>query len=464
MRKDHIASHLLAYATEQVFPAAKLVGGGANPLSFYYHFIFDFEFNEECLRLIEEKLRAFLASPVDMKLMEMIPSNAAELLKHHRREIRGQVVSEAQGGLVNILKIDGFYDYIGGISSTRVPFKSSKVIGFERVGHWMGQDVIRIIGVGGEDQSTLKQKVKALKEAQKLRHEVVGEKLKLFRMEDEGVYWHAGGEQVRQLLISEWREQVKALGVEMISTPGLRPLAQRFEDYQAIEIKKYRLSELNQVKRDERSGEGLFRGGITSGDCIRLMGNKKGIEGDLEKGLELIHHFWKLGGLTKGGAVKVDFDTLLNHEGEVELRGADLFGRSQKISSLQLQRVGKEFYQLDVRVIWDLNAFIGMMLEKNRGALPFFFQPLQVEVATLSKNLLEAKEAFKKEVEGRGFRIRECEQAFKSKGEMIGYAKRSKAGYFIGIVGEEEGLVSKQGDKNFESAHLKDLADILKRE
>ncbi|MDN3504086.1 MAG: hypothetical protein P0S95_00750 [Rhabdochlamydiaceae bacterium] len=463
-RKDSIVPHILAYAVMKAFPSSKLIGGGSTPLNFFYNIRFDFEFSSDALHSIEEALCSFLANPKTMKIMEMIPANAQELLSHHKQEVRGEVAEESGDQFANVLRIGDFYDYIGLISSDKIEFNHAKIVEWSVVGSWMDKPIIQIVGVGADTKPNMIAKQKMLKKALKGRHDVLGEKMGLFYIDESNeVFWHSRGQALRRLLIDEWYERVEKMGVEIISTPGLRPFSKRFDDYQKINPKCRRLAEIGSVERYANQADALFAGGVVRGDLIRFVGSKETLEGDLKAALDMICAFWTDCNLTKGDCVYVDFQTLLDHEQEIELQAADVFGRPQKISSLRLKELKKGLFELNIRVFWSMSSFIALIIEKNKGGLPFFLEPIQIDIAVLKRSLMAEAEQIKINFEQNGVRVRIYSHNIKQKHEAMALSKSSHAPFFFTLFEEGKGYVLERGNKKFDTVDVKDfIKSVLK--
>ncbi|MCF7851778.1 MAG: hypothetical protein K9M07_00890 [Simkaniaceae bacterium] len=461
VRKDYIAPQVLAYIVKSLFSRTKLVGGGSNPVAFYYHFIFDFEFSDEIVRLIEENLRAFFNAPKSIEMMEMIPSNARELLKHHGHFIRADSASQSALPIVSVIKIEEFYDLVGEEFICQVPFQVAKIVGWEVVSEWKNRPVVRITAVGAEDQSALKEKIKAYRHAHKYSHELLGKKLHFFSIEEDGVYWSDQGEKIKTILRDTWYRELKYFNVDLIATPGFDPLQERFDRYQALHKKKHRLAEWGLVDRGEADGEGLFALPQGFCDCLRFEGSQKVLEEDLKNCLCFINSLWERSGLVQEPLSDVSLSALMESPEGIYLRVLDVYGRAHPLSFLSVSAVGPHTFQLDVSVFCDLEAFVALVIEKNEGEIPYFLNPVQIEIGFLKKDFESAAIEFKNECEKLGLRVRFYREAFGTKSEAIQRAQISHAPHFIALIDAKSVLYRSLGKKKLETTSLEKIANLF---
>src|SRR5690349_9269961 len=105
---NQTAALLLAAAVVELFPGVQIVEGCGNSKYFYYDFLFPFEFKSDFLPLIEERIRLILREKRAFRSMEMMPSNAAMLMKHQHQRIAAEKLMQTQRATVQMVQIGDF--------------------------------------------------------------------------------------------------------------------------------------------------------------------------------------------------------------------------------------------------------------------------------------------------------------------------------------------------------------------
>ena len=105
-------AEILAAAVLQLHPDTYLLGGKITPFGFSYDFIFKYPFCEEMLVFVEERMRQLIQKGGTIKLHEMVPKNAAEFLKHHRRNDRSSLAHSSHKELVYVYQLGDFVDLV----------------------------------------------------------------------------------------------------------------------------------------------------------------------------------------------------------------------------------------------------------------------------------------------------------------------------------------------------------------
>ena len=87
----HSTAHLLAQATQQLYPKAQVTIGPVIDNGFYYDFAYKKGFSEEDLVKIEKKMNAIVKQNLPIQRLEMKREDAVELFKsmgeHYKAEI-----------------------------------------------------------------------------------------------------------------------------------------------------------------------------------------------------------------------------------------------------------------------------------------------------------------------------------------------------------------------------------------
>jgi threonyl-tRNA synthetase len=214
----HSASHLMAQAVKELFPAAKVTIGPAIENGFYYDFDVDQPFTPEDLEKIEAKMSDL--SKADIKLERSVLSSADAISKF---EVMGEpykkeLIEGIGAETVSIYTQGGFTDLCRGPhvpSTSRIKaFKLLSIAG----AYWRGDEnnrmLQRIYGTAFIDKKELEAYLHRLEEAKRRDHRKLGKELDLFSFSDEVgagfAIWHPKGAMLRTILEDfERREHLK---------------------------------------------------------------------------------------------------------------------------------------------------------------------------------------------------------------------------------------------------------------
>jgi len=214
----HSASHLMAQAVKELFPAAKVTIGPAIENGFYYDFDVEQPFTPEDLERIE--LRMAELAKADTRVERTVLSSAAAIEKFdamgepYKRELIEGIGAET----VSIYTQGGFADLCRGPhvpSTSRIKaFKLLSIAG----AYWRGDEknrmLQRIYGTAFVDKKELEAYLNRLEEAKRRDHRKLGKELDLFSFSDEVgagfAIWHPKGAMLRTILEDfERREHLK---------------------------------------------------------------------------------------------------------------------------------------------------------------------------------------------------------------------------------------------------------------
>ena len=81
---------------------------------FYYDIVMGETLAEVMLPHLENRMREIVSKDHPVKIHEMLPSNAIEFFRHHRRYYPAHFVQQARGSLVQVAQIDAFIDLVEG--------------------------------------------------------------------------------------------------------------------------------------------------------------------------------------------------------------------------------------------------------------------------------------------------------------------------------------------------------------
>ena len=225
----HSASHLMAQAVKELFPAAKVTIGPAIESGFYYDFDVAQPFTPEDIERIEAKM-AELAK-ADIKLERTVLSSAEAIIKFESmgEPYKKELIEGIGADTVSLYTQGGFTDLCRGPhvpSTSRIKaFKLLSIAG----AYWRGDEknrmLQRIYGTAFIDKKELEEYLNRLEEAKRRDHRKLGKELDLFSFSDEVgagfAIWHPKGAMLRTILEDfERREHLKR-GYDIVVGPQI---------------------------------------------------------------------------------------------------------------------------------------------------------------------------------------------------------------------------------------------------
>jgi threonyl-tRNA synthetase len=216
-----LVAEVLAAAVLELFPGALLVKGEGTSLCFYYDFIFPFAPSKEIFPMLEERMRQMIGHKPALKILEMVPSNAAAYLKQNKQPVVAELAEASAGGLVSLIQIGSFIDLCHCEMLTEFPkrvyLKMLEILPQEG-------KVVRLLGTAFLEEPELKKFVKSKDVFQKKNHIQLGKELGLFVSStklDEGSWlWLPKGEMLRERLLTVWRTECTKQNFHFLSTPN----------------------------------------------------------------------------------------------------------------------------------------------------------------------------------------------------------------------------------------------------
>ncbi len=218
------AAEVLAAAALELFPDTLLFQGQGTSTVFFYDFHFPFSFQPEFLFQLEERMRQIFKREVPIKILEMLPGNAAALLDHLGQSVLAEKVRQLDRALVSVLQMGGFADWCEEpLLDEWDPSFAFKLLEFYPI--CIGDDrLIRIIGVLEKDKQALKKVIKAVPSFATCDHLRLIEELDLF-MPMEGLgdglwAWLPKADAVKRSLVKWWHEQHRKQNFQLMTTPA----------------------------------------------------------------------------------------------------------------------------------------------------------------------------------------------------------------------------------------------------
>ncbi len=225
----HTASHLLAQAVKNLYPAAKLARGPATETGYYYDFGVEKPFTQADLDKIEAQMKKLAKEGYELERFELPVDEAVKLMQDRGEDYKIELIHkhDDKGEKLSFYKQGDFVDLCAGPHIMNVSvIKATKLLSC--TGAYWGdaadnKQLCRVYGVSFPKASMLEEHLKMLEEAKLRDHNKLGRELEYFTTVD---YIGQGlpillpkGTRVIQLL-QRWVEDVEqARGCDLTKTP-----------------------------------------------------------------------------------------------------------------------------------------------------------------------------------------------------------------------------------------------------
>lgn len=425
-RLNQTGAILLVAAVCDLFPDVLLMGGQGGGDRFYYDFIFPFEFQETFLAMIEERMRHLIREKRSVQHLEMMPSNAAAMMKHHGQEIIAEKLSQLECALVSMCKMGEFVAYCP------LPFQKNLQLPYLKVFESFplnlpGRKTIRIVGAVSEQKETLKELAKHSYASH--CHLTLAKQLGLFEpMDEEGMwFWRPRGEALRELLVEWWRQEHLKQNFSLISSPtsflgeGKEVDLSKSHQQYFLRCGEPKVAEMAWILSAETPDptSGLFSPGAFFADRAHLFCSEEKV---LQECISSLHFILKMPKLLdfefeivlsvpSSGAQKTRtkrvalLQQALENNGldytvektyrfgsmaSIEVRIADALGRRWTGPFLSLSTAeipGGSGCILTWSTFGSLERWTALLLEKRGGWLPLWLAPEQVRILVASRNV-----------------------------------------------------------------------------
>ena len=225
----HSTAHLLAQATQQLYPKAQVTIGPVIDNGFYYDFAYKDGFSEQDLAKIEKKMNAIVKQNLPIERMEMSRDDAVEFFKsmgeHYKAEIIESIPTDET---LSLYKQGDFVDLCRGphvpSTSKLKAFKLMKLAGAYWRGDSNNEMLQRVYGTAWENKDDLAAYLHRLEEAEKRDHRKIGKTQNLFHTQEEApgmVFWHPKGWTLYQIIVQYMSQVFKDNGYQEVHTPEI---------------------------------------------------------------------------------------------------------------------------------------------------------------------------------------------------------------------------------------------------
>ena len=229
----HSTAHLLAMATQELFPGVQVTIGPVIEDGFFYDFASGHAFTPEDLEKIEKRMAEIVADDLRVDRLSVDREQAVMMFRQMGEHYKVQIIEDLPGDEeITIYKQGPWMDLCRG---PHVPntgklqaFKLTKVAG----AYWRGDSdnemLQRIYGTAWRNKKELKAYLRRIEEAEKRDHRKIGKKLNLFHTQEEApgmVFWHPRGWSIYQTIEQYMRKAQHEQGYKEIKTPEIVDLS-----------------------------------------------------------------------------------------------------------------------------------------------------------------------------------------------------------------------------------------------
>jgi len=226
----HSTAHLLAQATQRLFPDTQVTIGPVIDNGFYYDFARATPFSTEDLAKIEAEMAKIVAEALPVQRSVMGKDEAIAFFKskgeHFKAEIIDDIIPPGEE-----ISLYGQGEWIDLCRGPHVPntsklgaFKLMRVSGAYWRGDQKNQQLQRVYGTAWRNDKELKAYLTQLEEAEKRDHRRLGKQLDLFHMQEEGpglVFWHPRGWSIWQVVEQYMRRVYRENGYREVRCPQI---------------------------------------------------------------------------------------------------------------------------------------------------------------------------------------------------------------------------------------------------
>ena len=229
----HSTAHLLAMATQELFPGVQVTIGPVIEDGFFYDFATGHNFTPQDLEKIEQRMEELAAADLPVARVVMSREKAIEQFRNMGENYKVQIIEALpEGEEISLYTQGAWGDLCRGphVPSTGKlkAFKLTKVAGAYWRGDSNNEMLQRIYGTAWASKKQLKQYLTRIEEAEKRDHRKIAKKLGLFHTQEEApgmVFWHPAGWSIYQTIEQYMRKAQQKNGYLEIKTPQLVDLS-----------------------------------------------------------------------------------------------------------------------------------------------------------------------------------------------------------------------------------------------
>ncbi|MCS5586841.1 MAG: threonine--tRNA ligase, partial [Gammaproteobacteria bacterium] len=225
----HSTAHLLAQATQMLYPDAQVTIGPVIDNGFFYDFAYKDGFSEDDLAKIEKNMNHLVKQNLKIERSEMSRDEAVQFFKDKGEHYKAEIIESIPADQALSLYQQG--DFIDLCRGPHVPstsrlkaFKLMKLAGAYWRGDSNNEMLQRVYGTAWASKDDLKDYLHRLEEAEKRDHRKIGKTQDLFHMQEEApgmVFWHEKGWTLYQIVEQYMRSVFRDNNYKEVHTPQL---------------------------------------------------------------------------------------------------------------------------------------------------------------------------------------------------------------------------------------------------
>ena len=226
----HSTAHLLAQATQRLFPDTQVTIGPVVENGFYYDFARKTAFTPDDLTKIEAEMKKIAAENLPVQRSVMAKDDAVKFFSEKGEIYKAQIIDDIipPGEEISLY---GQGDWVDLCRGPHVPstgklkaFKLMKVAGAYWRGDQNNEMLQRVYGTAWANEKDLNAYLHQLEEAEKRDHRKLGKQLDLFHMQEEApglVFWHPKGWSIWQVVEQYMRGVYRDSGYQEVRCPQI---------------------------------------------------------------------------------------------------------------------------------------------------------------------------------------------------------------------------------------------------
>jgi threonyl-tRNA synthetase len=226
----HSTAHLLAQATQRLFPDTQVTIGPVVENGFYYDFARKTAFTPDDLTKIEAEMKKIAAENLPVQRSVMAKDDAIKFFSEKGEIYKAQIIDDIipPGEEISLY---GQGDWVDLCRGPHVPstgklkaFKLMKVAGAYWRGDQNNEMLQRVYGTAWTSEKDLNAYLHQLEEAEKRDHRKLGKQLDLFHMQEEApglVFWHPKGWSIWQVVEQYMRGVYRDSGYQEVRCPQI---------------------------------------------------------------------------------------------------------------------------------------------------------------------------------------------------------------------------------------------------
>ena len=225
----HSTAHLLAQATQRLFPDTQVTIGPVVDNGFYYDFARKEPFTPEDLQKIEAEMAKIAKEAIPVSRSVMPRDEAVTFFRDKGEAYKAEIIESIPANEDLSLYAQG--DFIDLCRGPHVPstdklkhFKLMKVAGAYWRGDASNEMLQRVYGTAWLSKDDLKAYLTQLEEAEKRDHRKLARQLNLFHMQEEApgmVFWHPKGWSLWQSVEQHMRGVYRTAGYKEVKGPQI---------------------------------------------------------------------------------------------------------------------------------------------------------------------------------------------------------------------------------------------------